>query len=183
MTEQQLDHIINACKKLCRKSQKELYMHFADDLMVVSMRYATDISEAKDILQNAFVKIFTQISSYDKEKGALKPWMSRIVVNEALQLIRKKKNVRFSQLEVVHNQHKREPDIFSQLNTEEITRIIDQLPPGYKIVFNMYAIEGFSHKEISEHLQIAESASRSQLSRAKKMLQDMIIQHKMFKVC
>jgi RNA polymerase sigma-70 factor (ECF subfamily) len=86
-------------------------------------------------------------------------------------------------LEVVHNQHKREPDIFSQLNTEEITRIIDQLPPGYKIVFNMYAIEGFSHKEISEHLQIAESASRSQLSRAKKMLQDMIIQHKMFKVC
>ena len=179
----QVDHIINKCKEGCRQSQKTLYMTFADDLMAVSIRYASDINEAKDILQNAFIKIFSQISTFDESKGSLKPWMSKIVVNEALQLIRKKKNVRFSQLELVHNMYAKEPDIFSQLSTEEITAMIGKLPTGYKIVFNMYVIEGFSHKEISEHLGIAESASRSQLSRAKKLLQELIVQHKMFKVC
>lgn len=183
MRDQGLVHIIDQCKKGCRQSQKALYMQFADDLMAVSMRYAVDVSEAKDILQNGFVKIFSNISSYDRAKGSIKPWMSRIVVNEALQLIRKKKNVTFSQLELVHNRYAQEPNIFSQLNTEQITTIIDSLPPGYKIVFNMYAIEGFSHREIAEHLGITESASRSQLSRAKRMLQEIIIQHKIFKVC
>ena len=178
-----LDHIIIKCQQGCRKSQRSFYMNFADDLMAVSMRYATDISEAKDILQNAFIKIFTQLSKYDKERGSLKPWMSKIVVNEALQLIRKKKNVRFSQLELVHNMYAKEPDIFSQMNAEEISVLIRQLPPGYKIVFNMYVIEGFSHREIAEQLGIAESASRSQLSRAKKLLQELIVQNKIFKVC
>lgn len=176
------EELIRRCLLQQRESQKILYDSYADDLLAISVRYCGNLEEAKDALQNAFIKIFKQLKTYDPNRGKFKSWMIKIVINEALQLLRKKK-MHISQLDLVENKYSYEPDIFSKMGTEDILNIIEQLPPGYKFVFNMYVIEGFSHREISESLNIAESASRSQLARAKKLLQELIAQQKIFKVC
>jgi RNA polymerase sigma-70 factor (ECF subfamily) len=175
-------HLISGCKKGDRNSQQDLYMHFADHVMSIAYRYARDLPEAEDILQNAFIKVFENINSYDAKKGSFEPWLSRIVINEALQLL--KKNSRY----LLTNRNDGEvfeqtveSNILELMEAEQIHALMHQLPDGYRIVFNLYVIEEYTHKEIATLLEITESASRSQLTRAKKMLRKLIDQQKNFR--
>jgi len=179
-----IDILIKSCIQNDRKSQKQFYMLTSDRLMNVSRRYTTDINDAKDVLQNAYINIFKNLSKFDLKKGELDGWMTRIVINEALQLYRKnRQNALKEQLNQELFVTKTAPDILSRLNAEDMLKILRKLPDGYRIIFNMSVVEGFSHKEISSQLGISESTSRSQLTRAKKMLRVIFEQMKITELC
>ena len=170
--------LINKCKDYDRAAQSKLYQKYADKLMNISRRYANDIYEAQDVVQNAFVKIFTKINQFDDTKGNFENWIARITVNEALQLKRKQKRMMYvDDLTVVHEQLQ-EAKVFSNFSVSELTQIIDNLPESYKTVFNMIVIEGFSHKEVAQMLQINENTSRSHLLRARKSIQKTLVEKK-----
>jgi len=128
--------------------------------------------EAEDILQDAFVRIFNHLNQFEG-KGSLEGWMRRVVVNTALKYVDRKPFSRelLGSVEPPEEESVTLPEVFHQLQEEELLQLISQLPDGYRIVFNMYAIEGYSHAEIAELLGIQESTSRSQLVKARKMLQ------------
>jgi RNA polymerase sigma factor (sigma-70 family) len=131
--------------------------------------------EAEDILVTAFMKVFNKIQQF-KSEGSFEGWIRRIVVNEALTALRKKSNL---YIETDLEQADREPDydrLSDSLEAEDLLNMIARLPMGYRVVFNMYAIDGYSHKEISEHLGINENTSKSQLSRARTYLQKLLLQ-------
>ena len=140
----------------------------------VCVRYTRHEMEAEDVLQDAFIKIFDNIGKFEF-KGSFEGWIRRIVVNTALKNYSKKS---FKQEQIGLENHPElpmEPDIYKHLEEEALLGIIAKLPEGYRLVFNLYAIEGYSHKEIADMLGIQESTSRSQLVKARKMLQSMII--------
>jgi len=167
--------IIAGCKAQDPLFQKELVLRYSGILMTVSRRYTRDHSLAKDILQEGLIKILRAIPNY-QSTGSFEGWMKKIVINTALQKQQKKSY--HSELNGFDKMPEQEiaPDIYSQLNAEELIQLIDRLPDGYREIFNLYAIEGFSHVEIAELLNISESTSRSQLSRARKILQKQLTQ-------
>jgi RNA polymerase sigma-70 factor (ECF subfamily) len=171
------NELIQGCLREDRKYQEAMFRRFAGRLMAVSLRYARHRLEAEDILQDAFIRIFDHIHQF-QGKGSLEGWMRRIVVNTALKNVDRKS---FSR-EIIGMENTPEdifgapPDVIAQLQEEELLQLIQQLPDGYRVVFNMYAIEGYSHAEISELLGIQESTSRSQLVKARKMLQSRIFE-------
>lgn len=144
-------------------------------MLSMCMRYARSTFEAEDILQTGFVKVFSSIASYRGE-GSFEGWIRRIMVNTAVEAYRKR--VRQGQLLAIDDIHDDVQDTFSMdaLECEDLLQVIQQLPDGYRVVFNMYALEGYSHKEIAEVLQIGEGASKSQLSRARTWLKKRIQQ-------
>ncbi len=140
----------------------------------VCRRYVMQLQEAEDILVCGFTKVFQKLHQF-KGQGSFEGWVRRIIVNEALTFIRRNKSM---YLEVEIEKASREPDLnklSDQLEVEDLEKLIDQLPMGYKTVFNLYAIEGFSHKEIAEKLGISENTSKSQLSRARVHLQKLLL--------
>ncbi len=170
MTEEEL---LKGCLEERQECQRELYKRFAGKMMVVCLRYAKDRLEAEDMLQDGFIKIFDNIGRFKRE-GSLEGWVRRIMVNTALNKIRGNK-MKFEDLdagnEVFVNE---EANAVERLSELSILNLINQLPNGYKIVFNMFAIEGFSHKEIADQLGIEEASSRSQYAKARKYLQNKI---------
>lgn len=171
MTEKE---IVQGCIKEDRHCQQELFVRYAGKMLAVCMRYTRHRMEAEDILQDAFVKVFDNIHKF-QFKGSFEGWIRRIVINTALKNYSKKS---FQQEQIgLENQpeHSTEPESYKNLEYEEILRLINRLPEGYRVVFNLYAIEGYSHKEIADMLGIQESTSRSQLVKARKMLQGMIV--------
>jgi RNA polymerase sigma factor (sigma-70 family) len=165
--------LIEGCRQGKKACQYELFHRYAGKLLSLCRRYARHQMEAEDWLQDAFVKIFENIHRFRGE-GSLEGWMKRIVVNTALKELRK---VQFRNEELPDGQGNEPsvaPSAFSQLGEEDLLNLIANLPDGYRIIFNLHAIEGFSHKEIAELLNIEESTSRSQLTKARKMLQRQI---------
>lgn len=143
-------------------------------MLGVCLRYTRHEMEAEDILQDAFIKVFDHIDKFEF-KGSFEGWIRRIVINTALKNY-SKKSFKHEQIGLESQPElPLEPDIYAHLQEEELLRLITRLPDGYRIVFNLYAIEGYNHKEIAELLGIQESTSRSQLVKARKMLQVMII--------
>ncbi len=171
-------HILQQFKRDYNSAMDLLYAEYAGYLTGVCARYINNDDDLKDVLQEALIKIFSQIDTFEyRGKGSLKAWMARIVVNESLQSLRhSKKN------EVITDTEP--PDIPDEdpdtdgLNSEMLTDMIRQLPDGYRAVFNLYVIEGKSHKEIAEILHIKPDTSASQLHRAKNILAKMIKQYK-----
>ena len=161
--------IIEGCKRQKPEFQKELVLKYSGMLMTVCRRYSRDASSAKDLLQESLIKIIRSISKYE-ERGSFEAWMKRITINTALKYFDKSsfKNEVFV-LEDLNGENV-VPEIYAQLGAEELMELIDSLPNGFKEVFNLYAIEGYSHKEIGELLGITESTSRSQLTRARSLL-------------
>lgn len=157
-----------------RFAQKSLFEHFAGRMMSLCHRYAKDKQEAEDILQEGFIKVFKNLKNY-KGKGSFEGWIRTIIVNTALN---KRSKLSFTREKSVEEaelyEEGYEPSIISKLSADEILKIINKLPEGYKIVFNLYAIEGYSHKDIAELLGIEEGTSRSQLAKARKMLKEKI---------
>lgn len=176
LTEQQ---IITNCQRGIKSSQYELVRRYSQMLMTVCRRYAPDESIAKDILQESLIKIFKNIDRYEST-GSFEAWMRKITIRCALHWLRKSYLDKEINVVEMDQDQSVEPSIWSQLGTEEIISLIQELPTGFRTVFNLYNIEGMSHKEISTLLNITESASRSQLTRARKLLQNKLnaINHK-----
>ena len=170
--------IIEGCLKNSRKAQKMLYDKYASKFLGMCMRYAKDRLEAEDILQEGFLKIFGRISQFSG-LGSFEGWMKRIIVNTAITNYRQNLKHYYKQ----HIDEVNESDIDatfseSEYSLEELLKVIQALPPGYKMVFNMFAIEGFQHKEIAEMMGIDVTTSKSQYSRAKKLLREKLAELK-----
>jgi RNA polymerase sigma factor (sigma-70 family) len=165
--------IIEGCKKEDAKSQRLLFDAFAPKMFVVCQRYARHNMEAEDMLQDAFVKVFDHIGQFNAT-GSIEGWVRKIVVNTALNYCKK---ISFTHENIGLPAHYDVPEIASvlaHLSEEELLRHVRALPDGFRIVFNLYAIEGFDHKEIAAQLNIQEGTSRSQLARARQLLQQKI---------
>lgn len=166
------EQLIDLCKKRDRKAQKQLYSKYASVLLGICMRYSASKHEAEDILQEAFIRIFNHISQFNG-MGSFEGWLKRIVVNTAITAFhRNKKHNRMDDIDEIL-----ETDIEgyslddAEFTHEELLKIINMLPEGYKMVFNLYAIEGYKHKEIADLLNIDVNTSKSQFSRARKLIQ------------
>jgi RNA polymerase sigma factor (sigma-70 family) len=164
----QLEKVIEDCIKNKRKAQIDLYNHYASSLLSVCSRYVADKSEAEDILQESFLKILNNIKEYTG-KGHFENWMRKIVVNTAITHFHKeKKHYYHDEIESVKDyelQDQLTPE--KELEADELNELLKTMPEGYKMVFNMYAIEGYKHKEIAEKLNIDENTSKTQYLRAK----------------
>ncbi|MDX1477204.1 MAG: sigma-70 family RNA polymerase sigma factor [Saprospiraceae bacterium] len=162
--------LIKRCKEGNRKAQKELYDHFAGRMFFLCQRYAKDQTEAQDMLQEGFVRLFGNLEKFEG-KGSFEGWARRIFVNTAIKYYhRVRKHNGHDELGHAEAQ-KIDPDALSSLHEQELLGLVQELPEGYRAVFNLYAIEGYSHKEIADLLEIQESTSRSQLVKARKLLQ------------
>ncbi len=167
---QDLEKIIKGCQKGQRSFQKLLYDKYSPLLMGICMRYAHTTDEAEDILQEGFVKILKQINKFE-QKGSFEGWMKRIVINTAITNYRKNlKRYNHSELDDYNSQFHSTSMYDSDFTHEELLNIIKKLPDGYRVIFNLYAIEGYKHKEIAELLNIDVATSKSQYSRAKRSI-------------
>lgn len=165
--------IIKACLSGDRSAQRDIFNLYAGKMMAVCLRYAKSRPEAEDILQDAFVKIFTHLQEFSNT-GSFEGWIRRIIINTAIKNNLKKHNI-FHELKPEHlKEDVVPPEVFSALSEEELIRLIASLPDGYRTVFNLYVIEGFTHKEISDMLHIEEATSRSQLAKARRILQEKV---------
>ncbi len=168
--------LVKGCLKGKSSCQQLLYDRFKQAMFVLCIRYMPTRQDAEDVLQEGFVKVFRDLHQYDESKGKLKSWMSKIFVNTALQHLRSNtKMFCVVDIDVAHDLHVvNDDEIFSKLSVQELTTLISQLPTGYKIVFNMYVIEGFTHQEIAETLNISLNTSKSQLFKAKALLRKQV---------
>jgi RNA polymerase sigma factor (sigma-70 family) len=166
--------LIRGCRKNDRKSQEVLYRRYARSMYNLCLIYESDRDDAKDILQEAFIKIFRNIDSFDGN-GLLICWMKKIITNTAIDHYRKKyHDPQFIPLESIVQPLLNEESITSILNTSDIISQVNRLPRGAKMIFQLYAIEGYSHKEIANLLHVSEGTSKSQINRAKLLLQKWI---------
>jgi RNA polymerase sigma factor (sigma-70 family) len=153
-----------------RKAQKQLYEMYAPKMLGVCYRYAGNRDDAEEIMQLAFVKVFTQIQTFRNDGGSLEGWIRKVMTNTSLNFLKQKRNIEFEETDHVSEYISVNADALENYDVKELMHFITQLPDGYRTVLNMYAIEGYSHKEIAEILGITESTSRSQYTRAKKIL-------------
>jgi len=167
--------IINGCKAGKPNAQKALFLKYGPIMLTVCRRYARHQMEAEDFVQDGFIKVFRYIDRF-KGESALGTWIRRIMINNALKHVSKSAFKRES-IGIADNYDKDvAPGTYAKLSADDILDLIAELPDGYRIVFNLYAIEGYSHKEIAKQLEIGESTSRSQLLKARRMLQDKFIE-------
>ncbi len=175
MEPEKIIHIWNRCKTNDRKAQAELYQLFAPKMYAVCLRYARDTFEAEDMLQQGFIKVFTKSALFDGT-GVLEGWIRRIMVNTAIEGYRKNKLSFISTDQVSTTELAEHATLqLNNLDYKDLLNLIKDLPLGYKTVFNLYAIEGYNHREIAEMLQISEGNSKSQLSRARQWLRERIL--------
>lgn len=166
--------LLKDCLNGSYKAQKELYGRYSSLIMGICMRYAACQEEAEDILQESFIKVFRNLRDFEG-RGALGAWIRKIVVNTALQKYRENKNSRMHiTYDKVEYLLEADDDVLKELSAEDLMLKIQNLPTGYRTVFNLYAIEGFNHIEISKELGISVGTSKSQFSRARAMLRKQI---------
>jgi RNA polymerase sigma-70 factor (ECF subfamily) len=154
-----------------RHAQHQIYSKFSPKMLSVCRQYIKDLHQAEDVMITAFMKVFTNLNKF-KHEGSFEGWIRRIMINECISYIKKNKKVKF--LEDENYLEESFNNIESQFSVDDIQCLIDNLPDGYKMVFNLYAIEGYKHQEIATMLGINEGTSKSQLSHARKMLQNNI---------
>ena len=154
-----------------RQAQQQIYSRFSSKMLSVCRQYIKDIQLAEDVMITAFMKVFTNLNKFEN-KGSFEGWIRRIMVNECISYLRVQKKVKFVEDEIYVEESFNATD--SQFSIDQIQFLIDALPDGYKMIFNLYAIEGYKHNEIAKMLGINEGTSKSQLSHARKMLQTQI---------
>ncbi|MBK9146878.1 MAG: sigma-70 family RNA polymerase sigma factor [Flavobacteriales bacterium] len=155
-------------------AQKALYKAYARKMMSICMRYAGNREQAQDMLQDGFVKVFQKIDHY-RGDGPLGGWIARTMVNTALDHIRRSKPYDHSvDLTEAEHLHQADEQVLTTMSTDELMDLIQALPPGYRTVFNLFAIEGFAHKEIAEQLGISENTSKSQFMKARAYLRKLL---------
>jgi len=172
----QTENIIKGCVSGKKEAQEALYKKYSGKMFGLCLRYTKDYSAAEDVLQDGFIKVLTNISSY-KGKGSIEGWIRRIMINTALERYRKQ----FQMYSISENEEVNTKleysDVINEISAKDLLKLVQELPPAYKMVFNLYAIDGFSHKEISEKLDISIGTSKSNLSRARKILQTKVEKH------
>ena len=167
--------LIEGCRRKDRTAQRALYDRFEPKMLAVCCRYVRDRMEAEDVLVTTFMKVFDRLDQF-KGDGSFEGWIRKIAVNESLTYLRKYKYMYLeTDLEAAHEEADL-PSFGGDLEAEDLLKLIAGLPTGYRIVFNLYAIDGYSHKEIAEQIGITESTSKSQLSRARSHLQEKLAQ-------
>lgn len=167
--------ILEGCLRNDNTCQKELYLKYSPKMLAVCYRFAQKREDAEDMLQEGFIKVYTQIHTF-RNQGAFEGWIRRIIVHTCINHL--KKNKKFAEsVDLIHasTMQTREDSIPSIVQAKQIVESIRLLPLGYKTVLNLFAIEGYSHREIAEMLDIEESTSRSQYTRAKQMLEEMLV--------
>jgi len=170
--------MLNGCLNNIASAQEALYSRFSPRMLGVCYRFARNREDAEDMLQEGFIKVFTQIQQF-RGQGAFEGWIRRIIVHTCINIL--KKNKKFSDsVDLIYagSLYLNEYNIPSILETKEVIESVRKLPIGYRTVLNLYAIDGFTHKEISQMLDIEESTSRSQYTRAKAMLEDILVYKK-----
>ncbi|MEI6346412.1 MAG: RNA polymerase sigma factor [Bacteroidota bacterium] len=171
------NELIDGCLNNDRKAQKLLYEKYSSKMFGVCMRYAKSKEEAEDILSDSFVQIFVKLSSFKRE-GSFEGWIRRIVVNTSITAYRN--NLKFNLNDEISEVHQLSDDsetAIDLLNVQQIKSVIQQMPDGYRMIFNLYVIEGYNHREIAELIGINEGTSKSQFSKAKKWLQNRLIKY------
>jgi len=156
--------------------QEELYRRFSPRMYAVCLRYAGNAEEAEDILQEGFIKVFKKLDSFRSE-GSFEGWVRRVFVNTAIEHFRRKRYLQPVTEKEENTIAGQSISALDDLAEKDILALVQQLSPGYRTVFNMYVVEGYTHKEIGDMLGISEGTSKSQLSRAKVILQDMVNQY------
>lgn len=177
------ESILQGCIEGKRNAQYQLYGKFSSIMLGVCLRYSQSREEAEDILQEGFLKVFQNISSFRKE-GSLEGWIKRIMINHALNRFRKNRKQPFyediediNETEIIDQNE--EPAYNEQFPSEILLYMIQSLPQGYRVVFNMYVFEDFSHKEIAESLNISENTSKTQLMKARRLLRKKLEEFKL----
>lgn len=166
--------LIRECRLGDRNAQRDLYDMYSSKMYAVCYRYVKNPMEAEDIMVTAFMKVFEHINQF-KSEGSFEGWIRRIMVNEALSHLRKNRNIYLeTDIEFADRQPHYE-EHGNHLEADDLINMIQELPAGYRAVFNMYAIDGYAHKEIAEKLGITESTSKSQLNRARAYLKKMLL--------
>lgn len=158
-----------------RHAQQKIYSKHAPKMLSICRQYIKDVHQAEDIMITAFMKVFANLKNFE-HKGSFEGWIRRIMVNECISFLRVQKKVSF--LEDEYYQVSGFNNTESKFSVEDIQSLIDHLPDGYKMVFNLYALEGYKHKEIAEMLGINEGTSKSQLSHARRLLQQQVAKSK-----
>jgi RNA polymerase sigma-70 factor (ECF subfamily) len=167
--------LIRGCRNNERKYQELLYRKFAKKMYGICLSYAKDRNMAQDILQDGFVKVFEHMDTF-REDGSLEGWIRRIITNTALDHLRKKSRLHefIDDNKEVEERERLDNSILEKINTDGIFSLIKQLPEGARAVFNLYAVEGFTHKEIAQKLAITEGTSKSQFKRARSLLKSLL---------
>ncbi|MFM2138981.1 MAG: hypothetical protein RJA57_1288 [Bacteroidota bacterium] len=165
--------LIKGCLNGDRRMQEELYNRYAPRMYAVCLRYAAQSEDAVDILQEGFVKVFKKLDSY-RGDGSFEGWMRRIFVNTAIEQFRRRRYLMPVTEKEEHTLEAAYPSALDDLSAKDILALVRELSPGYRTVFNLYVVEGYSHREIADMLGISEGTSKSQLSRAKAILQDLV---------
>lgn len=173
------EQLVKKCLEKDTLAQKHLFDSYSKKMMGVCLRYAQDSDEAQDVLQIGFIKVFEKLDMYNST-GSLEGWIRKIIVNTALDNIRRnKKFMNDVEIEKVDYQlHNYNEDAVDVLSAQDLLRVIQKMPTGFKTVFNLYVIEGYSHQEIADELNISVNTSKSQLSRARTHLQKVLIKEK-----
>lgn len=172
---EELEILITDCKAGKREAQSRLYQLYAPMLFGVCLRYSRDRTEAEDSLHEGFVLIFNKIDQF-AFKGSFEGWMKKIMVNLSLEKCRTRFKMQSVEDISIYDSQLADADVYADMNAAKLLELIQNLPPQYRLVFNMYAIDGYSHKEISQALGIAEGTSKSNLARARKILQDKVVE-------
>lgn len=164
--------LVIECVKGDSRAQRMLFERFSKKMLGVCMRYAKSTEQAEDVLQDGFIKVFSKLNDF-KHDGSLEGWIRRIMVNTSLDQIRKEnKLLGNTSLDNVDYKLQNNAFVLENLAAKDLMKMVQSMPVGYKVVFNMFAIEGYSHKEISEYLGISENTSKSQYSRARAYLRE-----------
>lgn len=170
------DNIVKGCISGNRKSQEKLFNLFSSEMFGVCLYYSKDYTEAEDTLHEGFMKVFHKIDQFEN-KGSLTGWIRKVMVNTALEKFRKQ-HLLYALGDDYENNEDIDPvNVISDLSASDLINLIRELSPKYRMVFNLYAIEGYSHKEISEMLGISEGTSKSNLARARYVLQNKVRKH------
>lgn len=174
-SEDDIHEVIRGCLKNDRRSQEELYKRYYPAMMALCLRYVGNPGDAVEILNDAFLKVFRQMGRYEAAKGALYTWMRKILINTALDSLRKQKMIRYHEMPTATEPEPGiENEAISKLNSDELLGLIRQLPLTTCLVFNLHGIDGFSHREIADMLGISEGTSRWHLSDARRQLKQII---------
>ncbi|MBK7310716.1 MAG: sigma-70 family RNA polymerase sigma factor [Sphingobacteriaceae bacterium] len=168
-----LTEIVNRCKQNDPKAQEILFNSFSKSLYGICCRYLKNRDDAEDVLQDSFIKILLNINQYRGE-GNFEGWMKRITVNTALTYLKEKQKIKFETADKLYIVDEPEEEIDQDIKAEYILECLNELPMGYRTIFNLYLVEGFSHKEIADQLGIKEATSRSQYSKARQYLIELI---------
>lgn len=154
-----------------RRAQQELFQQFSPKMLGVCRRYLKSDDLAEEVMLSGFLKIFTHLADF-KSEGSFEGWMRRIMINESISQLRKDKKLKFISESEIENMVEYSTSMDTALEAADIQKLIDGLPDGYKTVFVLYVVEGYKHSEIAELLQISENTSKSQLFKARKLLQN-----------